>query len=72
MLKGLYHDDEYAAVVRACSSMTVTADIANVCVLGACREHALAKARSWLPAASGSAENLENLVSRCKALGVKL
>src|SRR5262249_54170464 len=64
-LTALYHKEEYASVVRACSGTRVTSDIANVCVLAACFAGTVTKARAWLPAFTGP---VKTIVARCKEL----
>jgi hypothetical protein len=66
-LHALYDTDDFSGVVRACSTTTVTAVIANICMLAACHTHDIAKVQRWLSLApAGSHDKLE---ARCKDFG---
>jgi hypothetical protein len=59
-----YHNGAFAEVLRACSTTTVTASLAVVCVFSACDLHNVAKAKLWLADAIPSQR--DNLVAYCK------
>jgi hypothetical protein len=65
-LSQLYHQADYAAIVQVCSGTKVTEDIANVCVLAACQDHAPAKAKSWLSRVAKTSR--DTAAARCKDL----
>jgi hypothetical protein len=66
-LSKLYHQADYATIVQVCSSTTVTADIASVCVLAACQGQAPAKAKTWLSRVAKTSR--DTAAARCKDLG---
>lgn len=69
-LQVLYQKDDYAGVVRACSGTTVTAAIANVCMLAACHQHDSTKAQRWL--SINPATLHDKLAAFCKELGTNI
>jgi hypothetical protein len=69
-LNALIRKGDYATAFRACSSTTVTAEIASACVYAACYRRAMAKARSWLTVFAGPKQKL---ATQCeKYSGLKL
>jgi hypothetical protein len=66
-LTKLYHQADYATIVQVCSGTKVTVDIASVCVLAACQDHAAAKAKIWLSEVSKTSR--DTAAARCKELG---
>jgi serine/threonine protein kinase len=69
MLTALYQQQDFAGVVTACSNANaaLTAEIARICVLGACHQRDLAQAARWL--LSSSPAQREGIVANCKQLG---
>jgi hypothetical protein len=66
-LSSLFHDGDYAAVVRICAAAPVSRDIAGVCVMAACQDHNSAQAERWLP--TDDPATRDQLATYCRERG---
>jgi serine/threonine-protein kinase len=65
-LSALYQAKDYAGVA-ACGRISMTGDVARLCVLAACNQHNALAARRWFTASSP--EHRAQLVASCKQAG---
>ncbi|HEU4735247.1 MAG TPA: protein kinase, partial [Kofleriaceae bacterium] len=66
-LSGLYHHDEFATIVQFCTGTRITVEIASVCVLAACQQHATAQAKTWMSEVAQPSRG--TALARCRQLG---
>jgi eukaryotic-like serine/threonine-protein kinase len=66
-LSKLFHNDDYAAVVRVCAAAFVRPEIASVCLMAACQGRDTVQAKRWLPATDPARR--DQLAAYCKGNG---
>jgi hypothetical protein len=66
-LRTLYDQGDFAGIVRICRDAATAAEIAQLCLLGACHEENRSEARRWLNANPASAR--KQLAETCSRIG---